>query len=75
MFAGADGLDALRVIVAGADHWLAEGGYSWSRSAPDRATAASRLAVGAGLHQVEIRHDLAGHERILIATKGAEPRR
>lgn len=65
--AGPDGLDAVRVIVADAPVWLAEGGALVVEIAPTQADAALTLARDAGFAHAEVRSDLAGRSRVLIA--------
>lgn len=61
---GADGLDALREIVAAAPAHLAPGGALWLEHGYDQATAVRTLLVAAGLGDVASCRDLAGIERI-----------
>lgn len=67
LLAGVDGLDALRVIVAGAPGWLAPGGALVCEIGADQGEAVQALAEAAGLVTVEVRPDLAGRDRILVA--------
>jgi release factor glutamine methyltransferase len=67
LFAGADGLDAVRVLVAGAGRWLAPGGVLVVEIGHRQAAAAAGLATSAGLVGVEVRPDAAGRDRILVA--------
>lgn len=69
LFGGADGLDALRIIVPGAMLWLAPGGVLAVEIGAAQADAARAMALGAGLAGVEIRHDAAGHPRHLLARR------
>lgn len=62
--AGADGLDALRVIVAGAPARLKPGGVLVVEHGHDQAEAVRRLLIDAGLGALEARRDLAGIPRI-----------
>ena len=64
---GRDGLDAIRTIVAGAPRWLGRPGVLVVELAPSQADAAVELARTAGAARVEIRTDLAGRDRALIA--------
>jgi release factor glutamine methyltransferase len=66
--AGRDGLDAIRTIVAGAPRWLARPGVLVVELAPGQAGAAVELARTAGAARAEIRADLAGRDRALVAT-------
>ncbi|WP_322106932.1 peptide chain release factor N(5)-glutamine methyltransferase [Paraburkholderia sp. J41] len=60
----ADGLDALRTIVAGAHAHLVPGGVLWMEHGYDQAAAVRALLEGAGFAQVRSARDLAGIERI-----------
>lgn len=69
LFGGADGLDALRIIVPGAMLWLAPGGVLAVEIGAAQADAVRAMALGAGLAGVEIHHDAAGHPRHLLARR------
>ena len=60
---GGDGLDALRHIAAGAARHLRTGGWLLLEHGHDQADAVSALLHAHGLHDVQTRHDLAGHPR------------
>jgi release factor glutamine methyltransferase len=60
----ADGLKALRAIVAGAPAHLAPGGMLWMEHGYDQAAAVRALLEAQGFSDVESREDLAGIERI-----------
>lgn len=60
----ADGLAALRIIVAGAPARLKPGGAIWVEHGWDQAEAVRSLLEQAGLRGVDSRRDLAGIERI-----------
>ncbi|MFC4275806.1 peptide chain release factor N(5)-glutamine methyltransferase [Achromobacter aloeverae] len=60
----ADGLAALRTIIAGAPEHLKPGGAIWVEHGWDQAPAVRRLLEAAGLRGVASRRDLAGIERI-----------
>ena len=65
--AGPTGLEDIDRIVAAAPRWLARPGALVVELAPHQAeTAASRARV-AGFSEVEVRRDLAGRERVLLA--------
>ena len=64
---GRDGLDAIRTIVAGAPRWLGRPGVLVVELAPGQAGAAVELARAAGAARAEIRTDLAGRDRALVA--------
>lgn len=65
--AGRDGLDAIRAIVAGAPRWLGRPGVLVVELAPGQAAVAVELAHAAGAARAEIRTDLAGRDRALVA--------
>jgi release factor glutamine methyltransferase len=67
LFAGAAGLDDIRVIVDGALRRLHPGGALVLEIGGDQGAAVSALLAGAGYVDVEIRPDLAGNDRIAIA--------
>lgn len=69
LLAGVDGLDALRVIVAGAPGWLAAGGGLVCEIGADQGGAVRAVADAAGLIGVEVLPDLAGRDRILVARR------
>jgi release factor glutamine methyltransferase len=60
----ADGLQALRAIVAGAAAHLKPGGFLWLEHGWDQAAAVRELLRAAGFSGIESRRDLAGIERI-----------
>ncbi len=61
---GADGLQSLRQIVAGAWRWLKPGGALWVEHGWDQAGALRGLLQQAGFEHVMTKPDLAGIERI-----------
>jgi release factor glutamine methyltransferase len=69
LLAGEDGLDAARVIVTGAPHWLTRGGALVMELGADQLDSVASLAERSGLVDVEVIHDLAGLPRILVARK------
>jgi release factor glutamine methyltransferase len=69
LLAGADGMDALRVLVAGAGDWLRPGGVLVAEIGATQGVGVHALAQERGLVDVEVRPDLAGHDRILIARR------
>ncbi|TDY24385.1 [protein release factor]-glutamine N5-methyltransferase [Paraburkholderia sp. BL6665CI2N2] len=60
----ADGLSAIRVIIAGAPARLAAGGVLWIEHGYDQAEAVRALLAAQGFVQVRSERDLAGIERI-----------
>ena len=63
LVAGADGLDALRAIVAGAGAHLAAGGWLLLEHGFDQAEAVRTLLADHGFGAIETRRDLAGLAR------------
>ena len=64
LFAGPDGLDDLRVIIAAAPDWLSPDGWLVVEHGHDQGEAVSTLLSSAGFVDVETRRDLAGHDRV-----------
>jgi release factor glutamine methyltransferase len=69
LLAGPEGLDALRVIVAEAPSWLAPGGWLVTEIGATQAEAVTSMSREAGLIDVEVRPDVAGHDRMLLARR------
>lgn len=67
--AGTDGLDDIRIIVAGAVDWLCPGGALVVEHAPDQAAAIRDLAGAAGFDHVTTGADLTGRDRYLLARR------
>jgi release factor glutamine methyltransferase len=61
---GADGLDAIRRIVADAPAHLLAGGQLWLEHGYDQAVAVRELLAEAGLHDIEQHRDVAGIVRV-----------
>jgi release factor glutamine methyltransferase len=68
--AGADGLDDLRVIVAGAPAHLRPGGWLAVEHGHDQAAPVRQLFEQAGLAAIESRRDLSGIERVCVGRLG-----
>lgn len=66
---GADGLDDIRVIVAGAQRWLAPGGALVVEHGATQAEAVRSVAEEAGFLEVRTGQDLAGRDRYLVARR------
>jgi release factor glutamine methyltransferase len=66
LFAGPDGLDAIRTVIAGAPAHLAGGGWLVLEIGSDQGDAVRELLDAGGFEHVEIRPDLAGHDRIAV---------
>ena len=63
LFAGPDGLDDLRLIIAAAPSWLSPGGWLVVEHGHDQGGAVSELFRSVGFVDVETRRDLAGLDR------------
>lgn len=68
---GADGLDALRAVAAGAPHHLEPGGLVAVEHGPDQADAVAALFRHEGLVDIDTRPDAAGHPRCTLAHRPA----
>jgi release factor glutamine methyltransferase len=62
--AGADGLDDIRLLVAGAPQHLEAGGWLLLEHGWDQGAAVRALLQQQGFREVSTRRDAAGHERI-----------
>jgi len=71
LFAGADGLSDLRVIVSGATDWLVPGGLLAVEMGFTQGTEVSQLFTSAGFTNVSVHKDLAGLDRFVT---GLAPR-
>ncbi|MEJ7799878.1 MAG: peptide chain release factor N(5)-glutamine methyltransferase [Ilumatobacter sp.] len=69
LLSGADGLDAIKRLVAGAPDHLAPGGWLVLEIGADQGNAVAELLDDAGYVDVEIRPDQAGHDRVAIARR------
>lgn len=70
LFAGPDGLDAIRVLVGGAREHLAGDGWLVIEIGADQGRAVRALLSDSGYREVEIRRDLTGRDRIALALSG-----
>jgi release factor glutamine methyltransferase len=70
---GADGLDVVRRIVAGAPRWLVPGGLLAMEIGDRQGPAVRSLLEGAGYGSVRIEHDLARHDRLALGTHPRGP--
>ncbi len=68
---GADGLDLVRPLIHQAPAWLKPGGRLLVEIAACTADEAVAIAAGAGLLGARVEHDLEGHRRVLVATRGS----
>lgn len=70
---GGDGLDAYRAIAAGAPARLMAGGRLILEIGPGQAEAVAALLTAQGFPAPEIRRDLDGRDRVVIATMPGDP--
>jgi release factor glutamine methyltransferase len=66
LFAGGDGLDAIRLLVGGAPGHLAPGGWLVLEHSADQADAVRSLFEAAGYERIDTRQDLAGLDRFTV---------
>lgn len=66
---GPTGLEAIEHLLQGASRWLAPGGSLVVELAPGQAETAQRTATQLGYERPEVRVDLAGRPRILVARR------
>jgi HemK-like putative methylase len=71
LYSGADGLDAIRRIVADAPAWLCAGGWLVMEIGYRQGDAVAAL-FGAGWESVAVRQDLTGRDRFVVARRLAE---
>jgi release factor glutamine methyltransferase len=71
LYSGADGLDAIRRIVAEAPAWLCAGGWLVMEIGYRQGASVSSL-FGAGWESVAVRQDLTGRDRFVVARRSAE---
>jgi release factor glutamine methyltransferase len=69
LVSGPSGLEAIETVVAGAAEWLADDAVLVCELAPHQADEASRLARDAGFADFDVRPDLAGRARVLVARR------
>jgi release factor glutamine methyltransferase len=67
LFAGSDGLDAYREIIAQAGEWLVTDGWLVLEIGHQQGDAVHELLAQNNFTQIEIRQDLAGRDRIALA--------
>jgi release factor glutamine methyltransferase len=66
LFAGPEGLDAIRLLVAGATGRIRPGGWLVLEIGADQGPAVAALLTSAGYADVEIRPDLTGRDRVAV---------
>lgn len=69
LWAGLDGLDAVRVIAAGAVEWLRPGGWLVLEIGAGQGAGAAEVLLGAGLVDVSIRSDGGGRDRVALGRR------
>jgi release factor glutamine methyltransferase len=69
LVSGSDGLDALRIIVAGARDRLAPGGFLLVEHGHDQAQSVREMFAGAGFADLESSRDLAGIARVMAGRR------
>jgi len=67
LFAGADGLDDIRVIAEQAGRWVRPGGWVVLEIGADQGPQVAELLASTGFGEVGIRPDLAGRDRVAVA--------
>jgi release factor glutamine methyltransferase len=66
---GESGMEAIGEILTGAPAWLAPRGVAVVEIAPHQAARAATIARAAGFDSVEVRPDLSGRDRALVARR------
>jgi release factor glutamine methyltransferase len=69
LFGGADGLDHLRILVAGAPTHLSPGGWLLVEIGSDQGAAVAALFEAHGYGEIETRADLAGRDRVVMGRR------
>jgi release factor glutamine methyltransferase len=69
VFAGADGLTAIREVVGAAPRWIRPAGWLVLEIGADQGVAVEELLAAAGFRDVEIKPDLAGRDRVAVARR------
>lgn len=67
LFAGPTGLEAIEGLIDASPDWLDPAGSLVLELAPHQAAAATAYAAARGFPEVRVRHDHAGHPRVLVA--------
>lgn len=69
VYSGAEGLEAHRILAAGAAKWLRPGGWLLVEIGSGQGAVVADLFAAAGLVDVEMRADLAGLDRIVVGRR------
>ena len=72
LFAGADGLDEIRRVVADGREWLRPGGWLVIEIGSTQGALVDAMLRAAGFEEVGITADLTGHDRVAVARRGVE---
>lgn len=75
LIAGPSGLEALEDIVKEAPGWLADSSALVLEISPEQAASVGEMALCAGFDEVQVRPDLTGRDRALVARKAPTVRR
>lgn len=75
LFAGEDGLDAIREIAHAAPQWLAPGGWLVLEIGHLQGSSVHRILSGEGMTDVEVLADAAGRDRIAYAQRPGQAKR
>jgi HemK-like putative methylase len=67
LFAGDDGLDVIRSLVARAGDHLSPGGWLFIEHSPEQVDSVEQYFANAGFEKMERRFDLAGRPRVVGA--------
>lgn len=67
LFAGSDGLEDLRLLISQARTWLRASGWVVFEIGHTQGAAVTALLEAHGYDEIELRQDLAGRDRILVA--------
>jgi release factor glutamine methyltransferase len=73
LFAGADGLNVVRRIIAQAPEFLKPGAFLSMELDPAQCEPVSGMLEAAGFESVTIRRDLCGNERVVTGVFGVQP--
>jgi release factor glutamine methyltransferase len=71
LFAGADGLDAIRRLIAESLEWLRPGGWLVIEIGSTHGPRVDALLRAAGFDRVAITADLGGHDRVAVGRRGS----
>jgi release factor glutamine methyltransferase len=75
LFAGSDGLDAIRQLVAEAPRWLGPGGWLVMEIGSTHGPQVAEMMSMAGYEDVQITPDFAGRDRVISGRRPMHPSR